>query len=399
MCLKIAIFASSTGDFMEKVVYLDNGATTKVADEVLKEMNKFCEVEYGNASSLHSKGRIARDAVEKARQTIASAINALPREIIFTSGGSESDNLAIKGLAYAYLDKGNHLITSKIEHHAVQHSFKALEKEGFDVTYLDVDKHGFVDLKQLETAITPKTTLVSIIHANNEIGTIQDLKKISDICHSKGALFHTDAVQSFTKTELDVKKMGVDLASFSAHKIHGPKGIGALYISTGIKLKKQIEGGSQEFEIRAGTENVPGIMGFAKAATLLTKNDLDRMKILRDRLIKGLLSITKDSWLNGHPEKRLVNNVNVSYRHIEGEGMLLHLDSAGVCVSTGSACSSKSLEPSHVIMALGMKPEEAHGSMRFTLSKYTTEEEIDYAIDKTREVVTMLREMSPLVED
>lgn len=383
------------GDQMIKA-YLDNGATTKTDPEVIKVMQKFFSEKYGNASSLHELGRDARKAVEDARKTIARSINAEPEEIIFTSGGTESDNLAIKGIMeHCVAGKGKHMITSKIEHPAVLNTCRCLQKQGIKVTYLDVDKNGIIDLDQLKRSIIKETALVSIMHANNEIGTIQPIKKIGKICHEKNITFHTDAVQSYTKENIDVKDMGIDLASFSGHKIHGPKGIGFLYKKKGIHICPLINGGSHESGLRPGTENVPGIVGLAKAVEISKKADLKNMETLRDKLI-GELKKIPESILNGHDTKRLSNNVNFCFKYIEGESLLLHLDSKGIEASTGSACSSHSLEPSHVLTAIGLPAEIAHGSLRLTLSKYTTEEEIDYTVKRVKEVVSNLRKISPL---
>lgn len=380
-------------------VYLDNGATTMVDAKVLGAMKPYFTEKYGNASSLHSFGREAGEALEKARQAIAKRINAEPGEIIFTSGGTESDNLAIKGAAYANREKGNHIITSAIEHPAVINACKTLEKEGFKLTVLGVDSKGFVDMEQLKQGITDKTILVSIMHANNEIGTIQDIDAIGKICKEKEVLFHSDAVQSFTKVPIDVKKTGVDMLSFSAHKIHGPKGIGALYIKKGTLVRKIQDGGSQEFHRRAGTENVSGAVGFARAVELSKEKDIAKIVKLRDRLITGLRKIP-DTLLNGPSrEKRLCNNVNIVFRFIEGEAMLLHLDMKGIAVSTGSACSQRDLKPSHVLTAIGLRPDVAHGSIRFTPSKFNTAKEIDYTIKCVKQVVENLRQISPLRGD
>jgi cysteine desulfurase len=375
--------------------YLDNGATTRTDPLVVEAMLPYFGEKYGNASSLHSFGREAKQALEEARATIAKKINGLPEEIIFTSGGTESDNLAIKGIAFAHKDKGNHIITSKIEHPAVLSTCASLEKDGFKVTYIDVDKEGFVKLENLEKAITPKTILITIMHANNEIGTVQPIDKIGEICKKHKIFFHTDAVQSFTKVPIDVKKINVDLISISGHKIHGPKGVGALFVKKGTKLKKLNEGGSHELKLRAGTENVSGIVGFSKAATLTDEKTLAHMAKLRDKMINELLKIPHTQ-LNGPREMRLCNNVNISFHYIEGESMLMTLDDKGIAVSTGSACSSQSLEPSHVLLAIGLTPVVAHGSIRFTLSKFTTEEEIDYTISAVKEAVNRFREFSPL---
>jgi len=378
-------------------VYLDNGATTKVDEEAAKVVSECFSKNCGNASSLHEFGREAKEILENAREVIAAKINAEPSEIIFTSGGTESDNLAIQETAYPNRDKGNHIITTKIEHPAVLETCKFLEKDGFKVTYLDVDEDGLIELEQLKKAINEKTILVSVMHANNEIGTIQPIAEIGKICREKGIYFHTDAVQSFTKTPIDVKKQNIDLASFSGHKVHGPKGVGVLYIRKSIKIHSLMHGGHQESGKRAGTENVPGAAGFAKAVELSNENDINRMQELRDRLIDSLLEIP-DTILNGSKEKRLCNNVNISFSFVEGESLLMKLDDKGIAVSTGSACSSQSLDPSHVLLAIGLKHEIAHGSIRFTLSKYTTQEEIDYVIESVKKAVEELREVSPLVK-
>lgn len=376
-------------------VYMDNGATTKVDDEVVKVMQEFMVNKFGNPSSLHQFGREVKNALDRSRKVIAAKINAEPEEIIFTSGGTEADNLAIKGIVYA---NKNHIITSRIEHPAVLNTCKQLEKEGFRVTYLNVDENGFVDLKQLEKAIDEKTALVSIMHANNEIGTIEPIEEIGRICQKRKVLFHTDAVQSFTKVPINVKKMGIDLLSMSAHKIHGSKGIGALYVRKGVKINKMLYGGHQEGDIRPGTENVPGIIGFAKAVEISSDRNIKEMIKLRDKLINTILEKIPDVRLNGSRDKRLCNNADFSFRYVEGESLLLYLDSRGIAVSTGSACSSRSLEPSHVLTAIGLKPEVAHGSLRFTLSKYTTDEEIDYVVENLAETVEYFRKISPLVK-
>ncbi len=379
-------------------IYMDNSATTKTDKEVVKAMLPYFSEKYGNASSLHQFGRDAKEALENARSIIAKKINAEPEEIIFTSGGSESDNLAIKGVAYANRNKGNHIITSSIEHHAVLETCKELEKEGFTVSYIGVDKDGIVDLDGLKKAIADKTILITIMHANNEIGTIEPIEEIGRIAKEKGIYFHSDAVQSFTKVPIDVKKINIDLMSFSAHKIHGPKGIGVLYIKKGAKIKRLIDGGSHEFKKRAGTENVPGAVGFAKSVEIAKAEDIVNMAKLRDKLIEGLLRIP-NSQLNGPKgSKRLCNNVNIIFNFIEGESMLLHLDMKGVAVSTGSACSSQSLEPSHVLTAIGLKKAVAHGSLRFSLSKYNAEKEIDYVLKVVPKIVEDLRKISPLTK-
>ena len=379
-------------------VYVDNSATTRTDPEVVRAMEPYFVEKYGNASSLHQWGQEASEALKVAREAVAKRVGASPKEIVFTSGGTESDNLAIKGAVYANKEKGTHIITSKIEHPAVLNTCKELEKEGFKVTYLGVDSEGFVDLEELKKSITPKTVLVSIMHANNEIGTIQDIGAMGKICHEKGVLFHTDAVQSFTKVEIDVAKDNVDLMSMSSHKIHGPNGVGALYIKKGVKVKKLSDGGHHEFDVRGGTENVPGAMGFAKAVMLAGPEGTKKMEGLRDYLIDRILKEIPGSSLNGtrNKGKRLCNNVNVAFRHIEGESILLKLDMNGIAVSTGSACSSQSLEPSHVLLAIGMRHEDAHGSIRFSLSRENTKEEMDYIVENLKEVVAELRKLSPL---
>lgn len=376
-------------------IYLDNGATTKVDVEVLKEMMPYFENEYGNASSLHSLGLNAKTAIENAREVLAKSINAKAEEIIFTSGGTESNNFALKSYAFNNKDKGNHIITTKVEHKSILETCKWLEKQGFKISYLDVDKDGFVDLKSLEKAITKKTILISIIHANNEIGTINNLEIIGKICKEKNVCFHSDACQSYTKVDIDVNKMNLNLLTINAHKIHGPKGIGALYIKKGTNIKSWQNGGAHEMNFRAGTENVSGIVGFAKAVKIANKKDLEKIQKLRDKLIKGLLEIP-DVKLNGPKENRLCNNVNVSFKGIEGEAIGGYLDSFGICSSTGSACSSIKLEPSYVLKAIGKTNEEANGSLRLTLSKYTTEKEIDFVLEKIPIIVKKLRSFSPI---
>jgi len=382
---------------MQRIVYLDNATTTTLDPEVLKAMKSYFFEWYGSPTHEygHSFGLKAREALEKSRKIIARSIGAKPQEIIFTSGGTESNNLAIKGLALASKGKSR-LITSKIEHASVLNVVKSLGKIGFQTSYIDVDGEGFVDLEQLEKTIDKQTLLVSIQHANQEIGTIQDIKEIGRICKEKEVLFHVDAAQSFTKVPIDVEKMNIDLLSISAHKIHGPKGIGALYVREGVKLKPLIEGGYNEFGLRSGTENIPGIVGFAKAVEIADESQIEHMRSLRDYLMDGLLEI-HDSKLNGPKgEKRLCNNVNITFKYVEGESVLLHLDMRGIIVTTGSACFSKTLQPSHVILALGLKHEDAHGSIRFSLSKYNTLEEMDYAIKNVKEVVEELRVISPV---
>lgn len=376
--------------------YLDNAASTKVDKEVVEVMLPYMDDVYANASSLHQLGQKAATTLDKSREIIAKAINAQKDEIIFTSGGTESDNLAIKGIAYANKDKGNHIITTKIEHPAVEKTCKFLEKDGFKVTYLDVDEEGFIDLKELKKAITDDTILVSIIHANNEVGTIQDIGEIGNICKEKKVYFHIDAVQSFTKVKIDVKKQNITLASFSSHKIHGPKGIGALYIKKGINIHPLMHGGSQEKRLRPGTENIPGIVGFAKAVEIADEEGCMKIGELRDYFIEKVEKEIPEVKLNGSRNERLCNNVNITFKYIEGEALLIKLDDKGIAVSTGSACSSKELRPSHVLIAMGIPPAVAHGSIRFSLSKYTTKEELDYTIKHLKEAVQELREISPL---
>jgi cysteine desulfurase len=381
--------------------YLDNGATTKLDQKVLKAMIPYYKENYGNASSIHIAGLDAKKALETARKEIASIINALPEEIIFTSGGTESDNLAILGTINKFKEQNPgekiHIITSQIEHPAVLNTCKALEKEGIEVSYISVDDEGTVKLDELKNSIKSYTKLITIMHANNEIGTIQPIEEIAKISQEHKILFHSDAVQSFTKVKIDVKALGIDLMTFSAHKIHGPKGIGALYIKKSTPLKPLMYGGAHEFKKRPGTENVAGAIGFATAAKLVKESDIKKMTRLRNRLIKGLLKIP-NSKLNGSKKHGLCNNANVGFEFIEGEGLMMHLSDKGICVSTGSACSSNSLEPSHVLSAIGLRHEIVHGTLRFTLSRYTTVKEIDYTIHAVQEVVGKLREFSPLRE-
>jgi len=380
-------------------IYMDHAATTPVDAEVLKEMQPYFSEKYGNASSMHSFGQEARDAIEVARAIIARMINASHEEIIFTSGGTEADNMAIKEIAFVNRTKlKNHIITTKIEHDAVTESCKLLENMGFDVTYLDVDKDGLVKPVDVEKAITDKTILVSIMHANNEIGTIEPISEIGRICHEKRVYFHTDAVQTFGKLPIDVKKMNIDLLSASGHKIYGPKGVGFLYVKKGTKIGALMHGGGHEFGLRSGTENVPGIIGMAKAAEIASKNIFEenrRLCKLRNYMITELLKIP-GTRLNGHQSLRLANNINISFSKIEGESILLHLDKLGIAASTGSACSSKSLEPSHVLLALGLSHIEAHGSLRLTLGKSNTEKEAEYVLKVLPKIVKDLRKLSPL---
>ena len=386
---------------MRKNIYMDNAATTPVKEEVLNEMLPYFNKKYGNPSSVYKLGNQSRNAVEISREKIAKAINANSREIFFTAGGSEADNWAIKGVAFANRDKGNHIITTKIEHHAVLHTCEFLEENGFEVTYLDVDEYGMVDLEQLKESITDKTILITIMFANNEIGTIQPIKEIGEIAKEKDVYFHTDAVQAVGHIKIDVEDLNIDLLSMSGHKLYGPKGIGALYIRKGVKINSLITGGAQERRRRAGTENVPAIVGMAKAVELayedLDKNN-ERLIKLRDRLINKACENIKYTRLNGHPTKRLPGNVSLCFKFIEGESMLLSLDMEGIAASSGSACTSGSLDPSHVLLAIGLPHEIAHGSLRLTLGDFNTEEEVDYVVEKLVEIVTKLREMSPLYE-
>ena len=381
------------------MIYMDHSATSPVDPEVFEAMKPYFVDNFGNASTLYSLGRDARKAMEAAREQVASLIGAKPEEVIFTSGGTESDNIAIKGTAYRLKNKGNHIITSAIEHPAVRETCKYLEKNGFEVTYLPVYEDGIVRVSDLEDAITDKTILITIMHANNEIGTIQPIAEIGKIARENKIYFHTDAVQTVGKIPVNVEEMNVDMLSLSAHKVYGPKGIGALYIKKGVRLEALIHGGGHEKGLRPGTENVSGIVGLGKACELAEKNLLDDAKYitnLRDKLIDGILDSVEQSYLDGHRTKRLPNNVNVRFTGIEGESLVLHLDSKGVAASTGSACSSKSLEPSHVLIALGLEHVEAHGSLRLTLGKENTEEEVDYVITAAKEVVETLRKLSPL---
>ncbi|MDI6855689.1 MAG: cysteine desulfurase NifS [Candidatus Thermoplasmatota archaeon] len=387
-----------------KRIYLDHAATTPIAQEVLKEMLPYFTEFYGNASSLHSFGREAHNAIEKARAQIANLIKAKEEEIIFTSSGTESDNLAIKGIAYRHKElitdfEGPHIITSAIEHPAVLETCKYLEQQGFRVKYLPVDKYGFVNVEELENSISKGTFLITIMHANNEIGTIEPIEEIGKIAKERDVILHTDAVQSFGKVPIDVGKMNADLLSVSAHKIYGPKGVGALYIKRGVQVEPFIHGGGHERGLRSSTENIAGIVGLGKAAELAQQrieSDAAYMTKLRDKLIKNITENVEESYLNGHPTKRLPNNAHFRFTGIEGESLVLSLDEKGIASSTGSACSSKKLEPSHVLLAIGLNEVEAHGSLRLTLGRENTEEEIDYVLGVLPEVVERLRKISPL---
>ncbi|MGN1310229.1 MAG: cysteine desulfurase NifS [Clostridia bacterium] len=382
--------------------YFDNAATTRTDDEVLKEMLPYFSQSYGNPSSIYKIGRENRKAVEEAREKVAKAINAEPNEIYFTAGGSESDNTAIRGIAYAYKQKGNHIITSKIEHPAVLETCKQLEKEGFEVSYIGVDEKGIVNLEELKNSIKETTTLITIMFANNEIGTIEPIKEIGKIAKENNIIFHTDAVQAVGSVKIDVKEMNIDSLSLSGHKFYGPKGIGALYVKKGVRFQKFVNGGHQEKNKRAGTENVPGIVGLGKAIEVAYSNLEEhnkKIKELRDYYVEEVKKRIPYIKINGDMENRLPGNSNISFRFIEGEGLLLNLDLKGICASSGSACTSGSLDPSHVLLAIGLPHEIAHGSLRITIGKYNTKEEVDYLLDNLEEIVSRLRNMSPLWEE
>lgn len=387
---------------MNKVIYLDNAATTKTAPEVVEAMLPYFTENYGNPSSVYSFASKNKEAISKQRDIIADALGAKANEIYFTAGGSESDNWALKAAAEAYGDKGNHIITTKIEHHAILHTAEYLEKKGFEVTYLDVDEDGVVKLDELKEAIRPETILISVMFANNEIGTIQPIKEIGEIAKEHGILFHTDAVQAFGQVPIKVDEYHIDMLSASGHKLNGPKGIGFLYIRKGVKIRSFVHGGGQERKRRAGTENVPGIIGFGTAVARAVRTMDERMAKeteLRNYMIDRILAEIPHTKLNGHRTKRLPNNTNFSFQFIEGESLLIMLDMKGICGSSGSACTSGSLDPSHVLLAIGLPHEIAHGSLRLTLSDETTKEEIDYVIDELKAIVDRLRSMSPLYED
>ncbi len=386
---------------MNKYIYMDNAATTPTKKEVLEEMLPYFTEKYGNPSSVYTLGGLSKRAIEDARVKVAKAIGAEAREIYFTAGGSEADNWALKGIAYGNQAKGNHIITTKIEHHAILHTCEYLQKKGFEVTYLDVDEYGLIDLEDLKNAITDKTILISIMYANNEIGTIQPIREIGLIAKEKGVYFHTDAVQAVGHVAIDVKDLNIDLLSMSAHKLYGPKGVGALYIKQGLKLDQLISGGAQERNRRAGTENVPAIVGFGKAIELAYENMEDhneRLINLRDYLINKIKETIPYVRLNGHPTKRLPGNVNMCFEFIEGESLLLSLDMEGIAGSSGSACTSGSLDPSHVLLSIGLIHEIAHGSLRLTLGDFNTKEEVDYVVEKLAVIVERLRQMSPLYD-
>lgn len=387
---------------MERKIYFDHAATTPTDPQVVEAMLPYFTEQYGNPSSIYEVARTNRQAIDKARKQVADAIGAAPQEIYYTAGGTESDNWAVKGIAENYKHKGNHIITSAIEHHAVLHTCEYLEKNGYEVTYLPVDEDGKIQIEDLKAAIKENTILISIMFANNEIGTIQPVKEIGAIAKEHGILFHTDAVQAVGHIPIDVNEMNIDLLSLSGHKVYGPKGVGALYIRKGVRLRAFIHGGAQERRRRGGTENVPGIvgLGFAieKAVTGMEEEN-KRLIALRERLVKGVMESVPHCKLNGHPEDRLPGNANFSFRFIEGESLLITLDMYGVYCSSGSACTSGSLDPSHVLLAIGLPHEIAHGSLRVTLGRHSTEEEVDYLIKVLPEVVQRLRDMSPLYED
>ena len=386
---------------MDKMIYMDHSATTPVKKEVLEEMLPYFSEFYGNPSSVYQLSSKSKLAIDKAREQVAKGIGAKKNEIYFTGGGSESDNWAIKGIAYRHKEKGNHIITTKIEHHAVLHTCEYLQKQGFEVTYLDVDEFGMVRLEDLEASIKDNTILISIMFANNEIGTIQPIKEIGEIARKHKVLFHTDAVQAVGSVKIDVNEMNIDLLSMSAHKLYGPKGVGALYIRQGTRIDPLIAGGAQERNKRAGTENIAGIVGTGKAVELayehLEENN-SKLISLRERLIKGIQDNISHVRLNGHPEKRLPGNVNFCFQFIEGEALLLSLDMVGVAGSSGSACTSGSLDPSHVLLSIGLPHEIAHGSLRLSLGLSNTEEEVDYVVDQLIGIVDRLRKMSPLYD-
>ncbi|KKP65950.1 MAG: cysteine desulfurase [candidate division WS6 bacterium GW2011_GWE1_34_7] len=386
---------------MEKLIYMDNSATTKIHPDVLEEMLPYLSDSYGNPSSIYSIGREGRKALDLARERVAKALNAQNSEIFFTSGGTESDNWAIKGIAFGNESKGKHIITTNIEHHAVLHTVAYLEKYGFEISHIPVKEDGIVDIKDLEKEIREDTILISVMFANNEIGSIQPIKEIGEIAHKKGIYFHTDAVQAVGNIPIDVKDLNIDLLSLSGHKINGPKGVGALYIKKGVNISNMLHGGGQEMKRRAGTENVAGIVGLGKAIELATKDIPKKSKYLielRDCFIKEIQEKVPDTILNGNPNLRLPGNINICFKYIEGESILLMLDMKGICASSGSACTSGSLEPSHVLLALGLPHEIAHGSLRLTLSTENTKQDIEYVLETIPPIIKTLRAMSPLIE-
>jgi cysteine desulfurase len=384
---------------MEKIYYFDNAATTRISEPVLKSMLPYLKEKYGNPSSIYSLGRESKDAIDEAREKVAKALGCESKNIYFTSSGSESDNWAIKGVAFANKDKGNHIITSSIEHHAVLHTCEYLEKHGFEITYLPVKENGIVDVKELKKAIRKDTILISIMYANNEIGTIQPIEEIGKIAREKDIYFHTDAVQAVGNIEINLKDLDVDLLTLSGHKFNAPKGVGVLYIKDGVKIDNLIHGGGQERAKRASTENVANIVGLGTAIELATKNIEKKSKHLiklREKCIKGIMDNIPNTILNGDPKKRLPGNVNVCFKHIEGESILLMLDQLGICASSGSACTSGSLDPSHVLLAIGLPHEIAHGSLRLSFSKDNTQKEVNYLLEVLPGIIKNLRKMSPL---
>lgn len=384
------------------MIYLDNAATTRTAPEVVEAMLPFFSENYGNASSIYGLGSASKKALNQARRTLAEALGARQEEIYFTAGGSEADNWALKAAAEAYKDRGKHIVTTQIEHHAVLHTCEYLEKQGYEVTYVGVDENGIVRLEELEAVIRPDTILISVMFANNEVGTLQPIKEIGQISHERGILFHTDAVQAFGQLPIRVDELHIDMLSASAHKVNGPKGVGCLYIRSGLKLGSFIHGGAQERSRRAGTENVPGIVGFGKAierAVAIMPEKIEREKRLRDYLIDRIYEEIPYCRLNGDRDRRLPGNVNFSFQFVEGESVLIMLDMKGICASSGSACTSGALDPSHVLLAMGLSHELAHGSLRLTLSEENTEEEMDAVVEALKEILGKLRAMSPLYED
>lgn len=383
-------------------VYLDYSATTPVKEEVLQEMLPYFTEKFGNPSSIYSLGEESKLAIDKARERVAKLINAEPKEVIFTAGGSESDNWALEGVVDALKEKGNHIITTYVEHHAILHTAEFLEKHGIDVTYVNIGSDGRIDPAEIEAAITDKTVLISVMFVNNEIGSIQPIKEIAEIAKKHGVTFHTDAVQALGNVAIDVKELGVDLMSMSSHKIYGPKGVGAMYIKKGTKLSNFVHGGAQEMKKRAGTENLPGIVGFGKAAEMAMEGldaHIEHCSTLRNYFVDKVLSTIPETRVNGSMDYRHPGNANISFNFIEGESILMLLDMNGISVSTGSACSSKSLKPSHVLTALGLPLENMHGTIRFTIGDFTTKDDIDYVVEKLTEIVTKLRELSPISKE